>query len=215
MKIPKIIHHIWVGNKPMPAKLMQSWKDKHPDYQYILWDNEAVRNRKWRCEKQIEQMWLAERWNGVADILRYEILYDIGGFVAPADSVCLNPIDDLLDLECFCCYENEKIRANLLSPHIGTYPENPFLNFIVETIQNSDDVLYDEVWKITGNALLTGAVQKYNYPIVILPSYMFIPEHYTGNDYEGEGKIYARHFWGSTHEALGHKDFISKLDEQI
>ena len=39
-KIPKIIHQIWIGPKPRPHILMDSWRLKNPDFEYILW-NEA------------------------------------------------------------------------------------------------------------------------------------------------------------------------------
>jgi len=37
MPIPKILHQIWIGPKPAPTNLMHSWKDKHPDFEYIYW----------------------------------------------------------------------------------------------------------------------------------------------------------------------------------
>lgn len=205
--IPKIIHQIWVGDKPKPIKLMQTWKDKHPDYKFFEWNNETIKKIGFRCQKQINQMMSAGRYNGVADIIRYEVLYEFGGFVAPADSICLNPINDLLDNEIFCCYENEKVRGNLLSPHLGAMPKNKLLNFIVGVVRNMDDVLYDDVWKVTGNKLLTEAVKLTKFPIEILPSYIFLPEHYTGEVYMGRDKVYARHLWGTT------KNINDKLDE--
>jgi mannosyltransferase OCH1-like enzyme len=208
-KIPSIIHQIWVGSHPKPEKLMQTWKDKHPDFKFFEWNNETVKKMKWRCQKQIDQMWAAERWNGVADLIRYEVLSEFGGFVAPADSICLNPIDDLLPLGLFCCFENEKVRPGLLSPHIGACPKDKLIEGMIEFLEKQDDVLYDEVWKVTGNALLTRAVASNAYPIAILPSFTFIPEHYTGCKYEEDGTIYAKHFWGST------KQITDKLDEQI
>ena len=42
--IPKIIHQIWIGPKPAPTNLMNSWKNKHPDFEYILW-NEQLSER--------------------------------------------------------------------------------------------------------------------------------------------------------------------------
>ena len=188
---------------------MQTWKDKHPDYHYTLWDNERVMKWAFRCQEQLRQMLAAGKYNGAADIIRYEILHEFGGFVAPADSICVNPIDDLLDFDIFCCYENENVRPGLLSPIIGAKPGDELMNYIIETIAMTPNVLYDDAWKVTGNALLTGAVEKLNYPIHILPSHTFLPEHYTGENYTGDGKIYSRHFWGST------KRIADKLDEQI
>ena len=36
MSIPKIIHQLWIGPKPAPINLMNTWKEKHPDFEYIF-----------------------------------------------------------------------------------------------------------------------------------------------------------------------------------
>lgn len=208
--IPKIIHQIWIGNKPKPVKLMQTWKDKHPDYQFIEWNNETIKKMKFACQDRIDELWHLERWSGIADIIRYEVLYEFGGFVAPADSVCLNRIDDLLGYENgFCCYENEELRKGLLSPHLGMPQKSNLMAVLVAIIKRDTQILRADAWITTGNKLLTDVVESMKFPIEILPSYTFIPEHYTGDTYAGEGKIYAKHFWGST------KGLLDKLDEQI
>lgn len=208
-RIPKIIHRTWVGPYRKPIKLMKTWEDRHPNYKFCEWNNETVKNFPWRLQKQLNQMWGAERWHGVADIVRWEILWHFGGFFAPADSECLNPIDDLLKLGCFCCYENEKHNSELLSPHIGVYPHNKLIKLIIDGLAELDDVLFTEPWRVTGNQKLTSAVKWSGLPIVKLPSYTFIPEHYKGYKYKGSGKVYARHLWGTT------KKIHINLDNQI
>ncbi len=46
MTIPRIIHQLWIGDKPRPSKFMQSWKDKHPDFEYIMWNEEEIKKRR-------------------------------------------------------------------------------------------------------------------------------------------------------------------------
>ena len=87
MKIPKIIHKIWVGDKPAPMKWINTWVEKHPDWEHILWDNDKVYSRKWINEKHIGQYTEEGLWHGVADIIRYEILYEYGGIVSGEDSI--------------------------------------------------------------------------------------------------------------------------------
>jgi len=57
--------------------------------------------------------------------------------------------------------------------------------------------------------LLTDIVKRLKYPISILPSHTFIPEHYTGEKYQGNGKIYANHLWGTT------KNINNNLDKNL
>jgi hypothetical protein len=40
--IPKIIHQLWIGPHPCPVEIMHTWKNKHPDYEYILWDERLI-----------------------------------------------------------------------------------------------------------------------------------------------------------------------------
>ena len=37
----------------------------------------------------------------------------------------------------------------------------------------------------------------------VYPSHYFIPRHYTGLQYEGNDKIYAEQYWGSTETMNG------------
>ena len=43
--IPKIIHQLWIGPKPAPTKLMDTWKDKNPNFTYIRWNEEEILKR--------------------------------------------------------------------------------------------------------------------------------------------------------------------------
>ena len=45
LHIPKIIHQLWIGPKPRPSKFMTTWKEKHPDYEYIMWNEEEIHKR--------------------------------------------------------------------------------------------------------------------------------------------------------------------------
>ena len=193
-KIPKIIHQIWVGNKEMPVEWMQTWKEKHSEWEFMLWDNESVAKHDFRRKDKIERCIAKGLPHGAADIIRYEILYEFGGVVAPADSICLLPIDELLDIEedCFCCYQHETKRPGLLSPHLGTSVNNELMRTIIDRISTN----IKQPWQQTGNLLLTNIVSELEYPIKIYPSVFFIPV-YNDNTTQ-EGKAYAVHLWGST-----------------
>lgn len=54
--------------------------------------------------------------NGVADMMRQEILYSEGGIVIDADSLCMQPLDEaLLDCEAFACWESDMVRPGLIA----------------------------------------------------------------------------------------------------
>ena len=53
--IPKKLGHIWIGDKQPPLEWMETWKQKHPDWDYQLFDNSYLSSRRWRCEAQIAE----------------------------------------------------------------------------------------------------------------------------------------------------------------
>jgi len=192
--IPKIIHQIWVGSKKMPVEWMYTWKDNHDGWSFMLWDNKSVDTYNFKNSRKIKTCIDKGIPHGAADIIRYEVLYNFGGFVAPADSICLLPIDELLDIEedCFCCYQHEIKRPGLLSPHLGTSINNELMGKIIDKIPEN----ISQPWIQTGNLLLTNTVKELGYPIRIYPSHFFIPIYNDGSTQEG--KAYADHKWGTT-----------------
>ena len=71
--IPKIIHHIWLG-PPCPDRFqnwMLEWRQKHPDWQYILWDEANIATLKL---DNVDAFEAAPNFGEKSDIARYEIL---------------------------------------------------------------------------------------------------------------------------------------------
>jgi mannosyltransferase OCH1-like enzyme len=201
--IPKIIHQLWIGPKPAPIKLMDTWKEKHPEFEYIRWNEREFieRNMTFECQTKIDEI---EEYCGKADILRWEILYKYGGIFLDADSICIEAIDDeLMNKKCFAGWENEQARPGLIA--IGTMGFPPRHPLVREAI---DWILKNEVsqlktgmmaWQTVGPSLLTKLYNTGKYKdLHIFPSYTFLPYHFTGRHYSGHGKIYAYQEWGST-----------------
>ena len=106
MKIPKIIHQIYDCPSGVPDTLLmlsETWKTKHPAWEYCFWNHESIQSflqdhcsqfiptyNSYQCDKQ--------RW----ELLRYLILYHIGGLYVDMDCECLEPVDSLLKNR-LCC----------------------------------------------------------------------------------------------------------------
>ena len=117
--IPKIIHQIWIGPKPRPWRLMDTFRDKHPEFQYVVWTEAEIAARGFVLENTEAFDRMGDSWAGKADILRWEILWRYGGIYQDADSICLEPFDEeLLGKAAFAAYENEAERPGLIS--VGT-----------------------------------------------------------------------------------------------
>jgi mannosyltransferase OCH1-like enzyme len=199
--IPKTLHFIWVGDESKrPDNCINTWAEHNPGWKIKVWGNASLVENEWINAEHMRQMATREL-NGVADMMRWEILYNEGGFVVDADSICLRPLDDsLLDCEAFACWESEIARPGLIAAgYFACAAENRFVGQIVTDIHNEETVINDMAWKTVGPMRLTNSYRRYAYHgLNILPSHLFIPEHFTGIRYEGPGPIYANQEWAST-----------------
>lgn len=206
MKIPKIIHQIWVGPKKPPLEWMKTWQNM-PGWEYMLWDNEKVANFPFKNRKHIDYYMSIGRYAGICDLVSYEALYNFGGVIAGADSVRLLPYDDLLDIgdnDCFSvpeCSEEELKRIgypDLVMPLIGSTKGNDLAKICIDRLFEKESVA-GSPWRQTGNLFFGQLLKEVNYPrIKMYPYYYFIPEHHRGHIYKGNDKIYASHKWGTT-----------------
>ncbi len=199
--IPKKLHIIWVGDETKrPDNCIATWVERNPDWSVHVWGNEDLAEYGWINARHMRSM--AEReWNGVADLMRWEILYNEGGFVVDADSVCVRPLADwLLEAEAFACWENELARPGLIAAgYVASTPQNPFFGQIVLDLKDEPVVTSDLAWKTVGPLRLTQSYLRYRYTgLTIHPSHYFIPQHYSGTKYHGSGVVFARQHWAST-----------------
>jgi mannosyltransferase OCH1-like enzyme len=199
--IPRKLHAIWIGDESKrPSACIDSWRQAHPDWEFRLWGNDDLFGKQWRLGEQMERI---PEINGVADMMRWELLYKHGGFFVDADSVCKRPIPDwMCEAEFVTCYANEHVTGQLLAcSFMGARPEN---ELVLETIANclEADVENLPAWQSVGPQALTNAWQSLKYPATVLPSHFFLPKHYSGVEYRGD-LVFADHHWGSTHQSYG------------
>jgi mannosyltransferase OCH1-like enzyme len=207
MNIEKNLTQIWIGPKPAPLKWMHTWKDKHPDWNYSIFTDEMLRSRKWHNHHLIQAYYNAGKWPGVSDLIRYELLYEQGGFWPEADMVCLENTDELFTApadHAYSCYEHETGRQNFIQPVMACNPGNEFVKHVIDTLHKvKANELSPEPFRSTGNMFLSEHVPNWKHKLNIWPSHYFIPLFYIGGAkrYDGPDKVYADHKWGSTGHA--------------
>lgn len=136
LKIPKIIHQIWIGTK-LPDEFKQyveSWRMYHPDWEYKLWTQDDIPHLTLRNRECIEQ---SRNPGEISDLLRYEILYQYGGVYLDVDFECLRSLDSLHYLYDFYIgiqpLDSDLVQLGI--GIIGSIPGHPILNGCIEQIR--------------------------------------------------------------------------------
>lgn len=208
--IPRTLHVIWVGDESKrPDNCIATWRQHNPDWTVRVWGNDDLASYGWVNAQHMRQM-AGRELNGVADLMRWEILYNEGGFVVDADSICKRPLEPwLFEGEACACWENELIRPGLIAAgYVASKPENPFFGQIILDLQKEPSVVDRMAWQSVGPLYLTEQVRMQRYSgLTIWPSHFFIPHHFTGHEYTGGGPVFAAQEWGST---LGKYDELHK-----
>ena len=212
--IPKIIHQTW-KSRDLPdnyKNYSNSWKDKHPDWEYCFYDDID-------CENFVKEFFpqFLEIYNSMekpvmkADMFRYLVVYKYGGVYADIDTLCLKSLNDLLDDSQMIVgidldFNNKLLRfspmykyykKNNINKQYAQYIfmstiKNPILLEVVENISqnNLDSNQHINVFLKTGPGIFTKIVDKYvkkKYPIKVLDIKAF----------NGVDNILERYIWGN------------------
>lgn len=146
MKIPKIIHQVWLdmpSSAPFPVKLTETWKTKNPDWKHILWDKESS---QFFLEENFSN-WISfyeKLTHNVqrCDLLRYLILIKYGGVYVDVDYECIKSIEETLESQTLAFGLEPEAHAKyhksdyfLGNCFMASVPEHPFLIEFIESIK--------------------------------------------------------------------------------
>ena len=95
--IPKIIHQIWLGPKPLPAyfaKFAQKIRELHPEWEYRLWTDKDLEHFDFSMNDLYEK---SVNYGEKSDILRCEILLKMGGVYIDSDFDFLKPLGPFVE----------------------------------------------------------------------------------------------------------------------
>lgn len=189
--IPKIINQIWIGPKSPPLSLIQTWRDKHPDWEHKLWMDHIG----WENDRKIQEI---PEWFARSDVMRYEILWQFGGVYIDADAVCLQKLDDsFLEHKNFACWENEIVRPGLIAAgYLGAERGSKFMRKCIDNMANVD-LSAGMLWETVGPGFLT-KMAKGDPDLFVYPAKTFIPMHFSGVPAPGNWPVYADQKWGTT-----------------
>lgn len=190
--IPKKIHQIWLGGNPpdyLPA-FQKTWQKFHPDWEYKLWRDDDVKNMHIHNQELFDA---AVNYGQKADILRYHILYEIGGLYVDCDFRCLQKFDILHHCYDFYSGLNNCGNIEIANGLIGVSPKHPIMKHCIEKLAASTDTLknmpkddpnylkkaFGLVISQTGPGFFTKCFMDiaptYSGPIIVMPCSFFYP----------------------------------------
>ena len=182
-RIPKILHQIWLGS-PFPYKyktLTDRWQAMHPDWTFILWDDEKIKNFG------LTNQWMYDNAHNPAaksDVARYEILYSYGGVYVDTDFYCCKNLDSLLYLDFFGytagSYDSSEIPVSLPQSLFGCTQGNELLANVIRHIARQPNAPHSiaDIIRITGPEMFSQEILKelHKHPMsVIFPPNYFTP----------------------------------------
>jgi mannosyltransferase OCH1-like enzyme len=135
----KKLHFIWLGS-PMPEHLSANileWRRLHPDWQTYIWTekNLPILRNSDLYQRAPELVPRDALYQFRADIARYELLYDFGGFYADVDTRPLQPIDSYVEgREVFAAMEDRNWVGNT---YLGSVPGHPLFGALISGLPNN------------------------------------------------------------------------------
>ncbi|WP_029232392.1 glycosyltransferase family 32 protein [Butyrivibrio sp. VCB2006] len=225
--IPKKIHYMWLGGKPIPSfleKCMESWKKFCPDYEIIRWDESNYDLNK---NLYMRQAYDNGAYGFVPDYGRIDILLEHGGIYLDTDVELIRPIDDLLYQEAFCGVE--KWQTINLGGMSGSIPGQAGMKAL---LTNREDLVfvdadgklnkrtcgfYDTKALIAHGYKLNGQIQKI-LGMNVYTSDFFHPYDYMSGRLEQTSDTYSiHHFNGGwlTEEMRRQNELIRKKYDEL
>lgn len=204
--VPTVLHHVWVGPRPVPDAWAAAWADMHPSWEQHVWrqgDIEALPELDLRAWSHYLD---AGCWHGAANVARLAILLEHGGVYVDIDSRPLRTFEGALWMGAglFAAYEPNvpDLPGRVANGCIGAEPGHPALRTYRDLVAGL--TVYEPSWDTTGGTALTAALLMHRRccDVRILPARVFYPLDARGRITPGLEDAYSDHFWSTTTEGL-------------
>ena len=209
MAIPKKIHYVWLGDKPLPerdAGFIEGWQKLNPGFEARRWTEKDVDLEKYPL---IKTAIAEERWALASDIIRMWVIYNEGGIYMDTDVELLRPLDEFLKYDGFAGWEAKYWFTTAV---FGAKAKSPWIEKVLRRYE-----LADPEEKITTNTFLKtvhspavyakdiygieldGQTREYaGGKFATFAAEYFAPKHYLSGEVEVTDKTVAMHHYAST-----------------
>lgn len=221
--IPKIIHYVWVGGKPLTPlaeKCIESWKKLCPDYEIKRWDESTFDLNENQYAKEAYE---SKKWAFVSDYIRVKVLYEYGGIYMDTDVEVIKSLDKFLKHPAFSGFETETfIPTGIMACEKG----NLWMKTLLEYYNDRHFIFENGEMDLTTNVVSITENTKKLYPDMVLDGkflelkdVVFYPkEYFCPIDYETKKCLKTKnthtihYFAGSW---MPKKTFIQKVKSTI
>lgn len=231
MRIPRIIHQIWLGDLPRPQVMVDwfaRWCELHPSWAIWEWrelpaghlqqctDIHGQRNGQAIIRPSAQERSLLGRachLSQRSNIWRYLVLQQFGGLYVDTDVEPIRPIDFLIEeLDVFAAQRRNAGRLIVETAFMGAVPGHPWIRDAIASLRTRDPTATLSM----GTAYLTAVTARHP-EVVLLPKDAVVFEQ--PPDWEEAKRLavvpardagakafpnaHAVHHWGSLWHKLG------------
>ena len=214
MSIPKQIHYVWVGPKPIPEAdqtYIETWQKQNPGFRINKWNEKNVDHSKYPLvQKALDE----KRYALASDIIRMIVIYEKGGIYLDTDVELVKGFEPLLEHDGFAGWESNfwfttaVFGAKKHSPWIAKILKRYELadpnqkittNTFLKTV-HSPSVYAEEIYGVK----LDGKTRIYKEgKFVVYASDYFCPKHYmTGVEKITKNTIAIHHYASTWHTPI-------------
>lgn len=122
IRIPRTIHRIWLGGRPVPERHEQfgeTFARRHPGWEMRLWTDADLPE----LDIGAKERELARTYSELSNLVRYEILHRDGGVYVDTDVECRRPLTPLLrGIDAFAALEVPGVVGSAV---LGSIPGHP------------------------------------------------------------------------------------------
>ncbi|MBW7567708.1 hypothetical protein KIF53_14965 [Chromobacterium subtsugae] len=196
--IPKIIHHIWLGDNDLPAqfkKFIDDARELLPDYEFKLWNESNIDLES----PFVKRNYAAKNWAFVSDYVRFKILSEEGGIYLDTDMEVLKNFDELLDCSGFAGLNRQE--SAIYCGIIGCMKGLPLMTAVLKKY----DQLPDGVNPTSPDILTQAYIEIQESSFLIYPAQAFYPTE-EGEKITKQSLIesYTIHHWGESWRSYVH-----------
>ena len=112
--IPRVLHYVWVGDQPLPAKVrinLETWSETHPNFAIHAWTNDNIAFDN----PYLEHCRAHRHWANASNYIRLQKLLEQGGVYLDTDIMLMGSLVPMLRNKCFLGFQVEdeqKDRVN-------------------------------------------------------------------------------------------------------